>query len=126
MSYRDPERKRSYQREYKRLKRTGTCQTPCQTLIPPEFRLRTAMDVLNLVAEQVQAVRADEDANTMEKARTIGFLAGIALRAVEAADLTGRVEALEQILKQRKDKVCEPTQWPELMPSSEQGNGCKP
>lgn len=38
----------------------------------------------------------------MEKARTVGYLAGIALRAVETAGLEQRIEALEGIISQRR------------------------
>jgi hypothetical protein len=51
--------------------------------------------------EQVAAVRSEASAGTIEKARTIGFLASIALKAIEAGDLTGRLEAMEAILKGR-------------------------
>ncbi len=30
----DPEKSRTYQREYKRLVRAGSCQTPGQTQVP--------------------------------------------------------------------------------------------
>jgi len=102
MPYRDPERRTLYHREYKRLKRAGDCQTPSQTLVPMPFRLKTAHDVLALLAEQVQAVRDEQDAGTLEKARTIGYLAAIALKAIETGDLAARLEALEAVLKQRR------------------------
>ncbi len=104
MPYRDPEKSRAYQREYKRLKRAGESTTPSQTLIPLPFRMRTAQDILALLAEQVEAVRAvsEEEAGTLEKARCIGYLAGIALKAVEVSDMAGRLEAMEQVLKARK------------------------
>jgi hypothetical protein len=35
------------------------------------------------------------------RARTIGYLAGVALRALEAGNLAARVEMLEAVLKQR-------------------------
>ena len=102
MPYKDPETRRDYQREYKRMQRAGSSQTPGQTLVPLPFRLKTAYDVLTLIEEQVNAVREEPEAGTLEKARTIGYLAGIALKAVEVADLSGRVEALEQVLRRRK------------------------
>ncbi len=55
-----------------------------------------------LLEEQVAAVRRDPEVGTVEKARAIGELARLALKAVEAADLAGRVEALEAVLKGRK------------------------
>jgi hypothetical protein len=65
------------------------------------FRLQTAADVLELLEEQVEAVRGEPDAGALEKARAIGFLAGVALKAIDAGNLAARVEMLETILKQR-------------------------
>jgi hypothetical protein len=60
--------------------------------------------VLALLEEQVAAVRADAEAGTLETARTVGYLAGIALRAIEAGNLAARIEMLEAVLKQRKQQ----------------------
>jgi hypothetical protein len=60
-------------------------------------------DVLAVLAEQVNAVRADVYADPAEKARTLGFLASVALRAIEAKDLAARLEAVERVLKLRRD-----------------------
>ena len=102
MPYKDLNRRRAYQREYQRLRRAGAGQTPGQTLIPLPFRLKTARDVLALLEEQVNAVRHEPAAGTLEKARAVGYLAGIALKAVEVADLSARVEAVERVLKGRR------------------------
>ncbi len=102
MPYRDPEQRAQYQRDYKRMQRAGECQTPSQTLVPLPFRLKTAHDVLALLAEQVQAVRDEPQAGTLEKARCVGYLAGVTLKAIEAGDLATRLEALESVLKARK------------------------
>jgi hypothetical protein len=100
--YADADKAREYQREYRRLRRAGDpCTTPVHPDIPPPVRLQAAADVLALLAEQVQAVRADTQAGTLEKARTVGYLAGIALRAIEAGNLAARIEMLEAVLKQR-------------------------
>jgi hypothetical protein len=102
MPYADPEKARRYQREYRRIRRGGDrCTTPSTTPLPTEFRLRTAADVLALLEEQVGAVRADPKAEALEKARAVGYLASVALRAIEAGNLTARIEMLEAILKQR-------------------------
>ena len=102
MPYADADTAREYQREYRRLSRAGECTSLSTTRLPSEFRLRTARDVLALLDEQVAAVRNDAEAGTLEKARTIGYLAGISLRAIEAGDLAARLEALELTLKQRE------------------------
>ena len=102
MPFSDPERARSYQRDYRRTRRAGdSCTSRCTALVPLPFRLQTAADVLALIEEQVEAVRAEAEAGTLEKARTVGFLAGVALKAIEAGNLAARVEMLEAVLKQR-------------------------
>jgi hypothetical protein len=102
MPYADPDRARDYQREYRRTRRAGDYRTtPATSPLPLPFRLQTAADVLALIEEQVEAVRSEAEAGTLEKARTVGFLAGVALKAIEAGNLAGRVEMLEAVLKQR-------------------------
>jgi hypothetical protein len=103
MPFTDPDRARDYQREYRRTRRSGDdCTTPCTTTLPLPFRLKTAADVVALLEEQVAAVRADRKAGALEKARAVGYLAGVALKAIEAGNLAARVEMLEAVLKQRK------------------------
>ena len=77
------------------------CTTPGTTPIPLPFRLQTAADVLDLLEEQVEAVRGEQEAGTLEKARVVAYLAGIALKAIEAGNLAARIEGLEAVLKQR-------------------------
>jgi hypothetical protein len=102
MPFSDPNKARDYQREYRRTRRAGdACTTPSTTPLPLPFRLKTAADVVQLLEEQVEAVRVEPEAGTLEKARTIGYLAGIALKAIEAGNLAARLEMLEAVLKQR-------------------------
>ena len=68
MPFADPETQRTYQRDYKRLQRAGGCQTPGQTRLPVEFRLKTAADVLALLDEQVAAVRQEDSLGSVERA----------------------------------------------------------
>ena len=90
------------------MRRAGECTTPSTTRLPAEFRLQRAADVLDLIGEQVEAVRADTEAGTLEKARCIGYLGGIALRAIEAGDMAARLEAVEAVLKQRRQRNGKP------------------
>jgi hypothetical protein len=102
MPYADADKARDYQREYRRTRRAGDgCTTPCTAPVPLPFRLQTAQDVIDLLQEQVAAVRADRKAGTLEKARAVGYLAGVVLRAIESGNLTARIEMLEAVLKQR-------------------------
>ena len=86
------------------MRRAGECTTPGTSRLPDEFRLQRASDVLDLIGEQIEAVRAEADGGTLEKARCIGYLSGIALRAIEAGDVAARLEAVEAVLKQRKQR----------------------
>ena len=104
MPFADEDRARQYQREYRRIRRAGDeCTTPGTSLLPLDFRLKTAGDVLALIEDQTAAVLEDTEAGTLEKARTAGYLATIALKAIEAGNLTARLETLEAVLKKRKD-----------------------
>jgi hypothetical protein len=44
-----------------------------------------------------------------ERARTVGLLAGLALRAMEARDLDQRLAAVERVLKLRHDQARPPS-----------------
>lgn len=102
MPFKDTTTARLYQREYQRLRRAGLCQTPRNTQLALEFRVRTASDVIRLVEKQLLAVRDDLALGTCERARTVGYLASLALRAIEAGDLTARLEAVEAALQGRR------------------------
>lgn len=103
MPYRDAEKSRIYQRTYKRLRRGGDCcTTPVHPALSTEFRLQTAVDALNLIAEQIGLVREETEAGTLEKARTVGYLVGISLKAIETRDVVARMEQIESVLKLRK------------------------
>lgn len=101
MPFKDPEARREYQRERARLRRAGRADAPTTVSIPAPIRVQTARDVLELIAEQVNILRADLSLGSVERARCLGGLAGVALRAVETADLEARLIALESVLQQR-------------------------
>ena len=66
---------------------------------PPPRRLQTAQDVIDLLQEQVEALRAETSVGAVERARALGYLAGIARKAIETGDLAARLEKLEAALK---------------------------
>ena len=72
---------------------------PAAALAPT--RLKTGADVLAILEKQIDAVRADAGAGPLEKARLIGYLAGLGLKAIEAGNLEARIEMLEAVLNQR-------------------------
>jgi hypothetical protein len=77
---------------------------PMRLVAPEPVAVDGPADVLAVIREQVNAVRADVYAEPQEKARTLGMLSSVALRAMEAKDLAARLEAVERVLKLRKDE----------------------
>jgi hypothetical protein len=71
----------------------------------PTVEVVNAASVLALVALAVREAQTDLTATPLERARALGALAGVALKALEARDLEARVEALERVLKQRKART---------------------
>jgi len=90
--YRDPQDRKRYDRERRERQRSGRLR-----LVAPA-RLQVAADVEALLGEAIGQVRADARARGTEKARTLGYLASIALRLIEARELEGRLQALEEVL----------------------------
>jgi hypothetical protein len=56
---------------------------------------------LDLLEQLTAAVRADPWTGAVEKARAAGYLASVALKAIEVGNLAGRLELLEEVLKRR-------------------------
>ena len=69
---------------------------------PPPRRLQTAQDVIDLLQEQVEALRAETETDAIQKARPLGYLAELARKAIETGSLAARLEVLEGNLKDRK------------------------
>src|SRR5260370_4885380 len=65
---------------------------------PPPRRVQTAQDVIDLLQEQEEALRADTSLGTVEKARALAYLPGLARKAIETGTLAARLELMEQVL----------------------------
>jgi hypothetical protein len=61
--------------------------------IPEQFELRTPADVLQLLQWQIAAVAGDRRCSAVERARAIGYLGALSLRAIEANNIVARLEA---------------------------------
>ncbi len=89
--------------------RAGTAAGPIPRprLIDPDagaaHLLDSAERVLAVLAEQVSLVRTT-DADPLAKARVIGYLAGLGLRAVELVDHETRIAELEARLADRAEE----------------------
>jgi hypothetical protein len=66
---------------------------------PRPRRLQTARDVIELLQEQVESLRAEMGAETVAKARALGYLANIARKAIETGELSARLDRLEAELE---------------------------
>lgn len=97
MPYADPEKRKAYQREYSRQRRAGSPRKSPSNL-PSALKVTSAQDVLDLLGETIGEVR-EAEADVLVKARVIGYLAGVTLKAVETAELEARLLALEETLK---------------------------
>ena len=97
MPYKDPERAKQYQRNYKRAKRAAEVIPVKKTIYNPE-QIVTAKGLLQVLSDTIAEV-VNTDADVFIRARCIGYLVGIGLRAVEIADLENRVTELEASLK---------------------------
>lgn len=101
MPFKDSEKRRAYDRDRRRIKRVAPTLSPTLLELPAEYREAKATDILAILAEQLVLLREDEDLGTVERARTIASVSSVALKALESANLTGRLEELERILKRR-------------------------
>lgn len=70
-------------------------------LKPTVSALRTPTDILTLLESMSVAVQSDPFTDTVTKARVVGQLAALGLKAIETTNLAARLEQLEMVLKQR-------------------------
>ena len=95
MPFRDVEDRRAYQREWTRARRSGLSDAASTRLSPTPEDQASAAALLGLLWAQLAMVR-DSNADPLARARCIGYLAAVTLRATETASLEARLAALEQ------------------------------
>jgi len=98
MPYSDPEKAREYNRNYQRQRRNGSTDSTVVDL-PTAVRIKTAEDVLTLLGTTINEVRGTE-ADALAKARCIGYLAGVTLKAIEITNVEARLVDVEEMLRQ--------------------------
>lgn len=105
MPYRDPEARRANDRERKRRERAGAVQAVEGTekiVSAPLPDRPTIADVTRAVAAEINRVR-ETKAEPLTRARTIGYLAGVLLKAIEVGEIEERLMKLEDAMT-RRDK----------------------
>jgi hypothetical protein len=98
MGYKDPERRRSYNREYQRLRRAGqpTGSRGIEVIRVSNLQqTETARGLLRILGRLIGDVLESEQGDVFMKARTVAYVVSVALRAVETSDLETRVSNLE-------------------------------
>jgi len=85
-----------------RLRRIEATLKRCHEQALPPRQLQTVQDVIDLLEEQVEAIRAAPWCGTIAKARAIAQLASVARQTMESGVLAARLQALEAVLKHRK------------------------
>jgi|SRR5579872_1728757 len=78
----------------------------CLAQIDPaslNYPARTAADIVHHLEEQIQAVRGNSRLDDTDRARLIGALCAVSLRAIEQAEGEARLRAVEHILQQRAE-----------------------
>jgi len=100
MPFRDPERRRSYDRDRRRLERAADRTSVSH--ITPRQRVRLTSDVEAILAQAVELATSDPKAKGVEKARVLAQIASVGLRLVEASNLSERLAALEEVLGERR------------------------
>ncbi len=102
MPFKDAERQRRAVRDSQRRARLAKTGHPARETKAPvlpalkPLRFRTAKDILTALDAQVAAVSTDNHLSTIERARGVAMLAGVALRAFEIHDLAERLDRLER------------------------------
>jgi hypothetical protein len=102
MPHKDPEQRRECDRRRAAARRAKRREAVAGAVLlpasPPSapMPLRSASDVVSIIAEQVAAVRADPAAGIQTRARTVGFLLSVGLKALEIADLAARIAIIEE------------------------------
>ncbi|MGB8311693.1 MAG: hypothetical protein WCE81_07500 [Halobacteriota archaeon] len=116
MPYKDKETQREYNREYQRQRRagvngkgpaskSGSHSSQPSPLFETPYRIEKAKDLLKILEDVINSVREDDMITSLQRARTLGYLISIGIRIIETSNMEGRIEALEQVLKNRSENM---------------------
>ena len=98
MPFKDKEKRRSYNRDYQRLRRAGqpTGSRGVEVIRVSNLeQTETARGLLRVLGRLIGDVLTTEKGDIFMRSRTAGYLISIGLKAVEVADLESRITNLE-------------------------------
>jgi hypothetical protein len=75
---------------------------PASSSAVAPISIKAPADVILVLAEQMNVARADLAADPLDRARTIGMLGSVLLRAMDSGEAEARLMAVENVLKLRK------------------------
>lgn len=105
MPFKDPNVRREYIRQYQRERRQGIVKPIVKPIVKSDeefkaLKIKTAKDVLDLLEKTLNMV-IESETDVLQKARTIAYVAGVTLKAVELGELEERVSELEEQVERR-------------------------
>lgn len=99
MPYRDPEKQREYKRNWQREKRERDRQERAEGA---GTQLQSPDDVLEVIEEQVDALRRDRRLRSTERAKAIALLTAQSLKVIEARDVGRKVAGIASVVSRRE------------------------
>lgn len=66
-------------------------------------KVKTVGDVLRLIEETINRVKAES--MTLDQANSLGRLAGTAIKAIEVGELKEKIDLLESVIRERKERM---------------------
>lgn len=107
MPFKDPAKTREYQRQYSQKRRHGlTFPKKGLTLKVAVVSIETAKDIQGILSSEIGAVQALEG-DVIVKARTIAYLCGAALKALEVAqgaDIQQQIADLQRQIAEIRER----------------------
>ena len=99
MPHRDAEDRRNYHRDYMRQRRAGNVKPSVKPVITAADR-QNAETIRAMLFDALAEVRAS-NADVLQKARVLAYVAAIALKSVETASFEARLAAVEEAASQQ-------------------------
>ena len=99
MPYSDPEKQREYKRNWQREKRERDRQERAEGA---GTQLQSPDDVLEVIEEQVDALRRDRRLRSTERAKAIALLTAQSLKVIEARDVGRKVAGIASVVSRRE------------------------